>query len=112
LGKKQVRLTVADYGCPSETVEYNFNVIDCTVETTNVFTPDGDGQNDSFIIDMIAYNPNSQLTIYNRWGRVVYHSDNYQNDWRGENTNGGGVYYYTLLLVDGSSYHGMVTVMK
>ena len=112
LGKKMVTLVVEDYGCPSARVEYNFDVIDCTVETTNVFTPDGDGKNDSFIIDMIAYNPNSQLTIYNRWGNVVYHSDNYQNDWRGENTVGGGVYYYTLLLFDGTAFHGMVTVMQ
>ncbi len=46
----------------------------------NAFTPNGDGINDSFQIfyrDII----NPTLCIYNRTGKVVFHTDNLQNSW-------------------------------
>lgn len=45
-------------------------------------SPNGDGQNDFYIIDSLP--PNSKATFFNRWGNEVYHSDNYQNDWDGK----------------------------
>jgi gliding motility-associated-like protein len=69
-----------------------------------VFTPNGDGVNDFFVIKGIQKTENT-LTIYNRWGNKVYKMDNYDNTWNGmPNVTGTlgnqklpqGTYYYIL----------------
>jgi gliding motility-associated-like protein/uncharacterized repeat protein (TIGR01451 family) len=49
----------------------------------NVFTPNSDGINDVFKIDCIENYPNNKLSIYNRYGDLVYNKENYNNDWEG-----------------------------
>lgn len=75
----------------------------------NVFTPNNDGINEVFEIKYLP--SNSQLTIYNRWGSKVYQSNNYQNNWNGENASD-GVYYYILTLLSGNTTKGMVTILR
>jgi gliding motility-associated-like protein len=46
------------------------------------FSPDADGTNDQFVI----YGLNGKrlsLLVFNRWGTLVYESENYQNNWDG-----------------------------
>ncbi|MFY9151922.1 MAG: tandem-95 repeat protein [Prolixibacteraceae bacterium] len=69
-----------------------------------IFTPNGDGQNDTFIIYGIEAYPNSRVTIFNRWGSVVYEKIGYQNDWDGNSNMSKvgskplpvGTYYYVI----------------
>lgn len=63
----------------------------------SVFTPNGDGKNDKFVILGLNRFPGSELIIYNRWGNVVYQSKDYKNDWTGNGLNE-ATYYYTLNL--------------
>jgi large repetitive protein len=78
--------------------------IDCNVQTTNVFSPNGDGINDLWRItsdcEIYAYD----LSIYNRWGQLVHFSNNAKFGWDGT-INGepasDGVYYYILHFKDG-----------
>lgn len=86
----------------------------CTLELTIVleqpddlamptgFTPNGDGQNDAFVVHGLDGYPNNQITIFNRWGNVVYDRLNYANDWGGENGQGqdlpNGTYFVVLKL--------------
>jgi hypothetical protein len=56
----------------------------------NLITPNGDGKNDVFEIINLALFPNSELLIFNRWGKEIYKTSNYKNDWKGEE----GVYFY------------------
>lgn len=58
--------------------------VQCPVIPTNVFSPNGDGKNDQFEIINLEEYPNASIKIYNRWGELVYQSDNYQNDWNGK----------------------------
>jgi gliding motility-associated-like protein len=64
----------------------------------NAFTPDGDGINDVFEIRGAKFPV--KLWIFDRWGNVVYQSEDYQNDWTGIYPNGqpapGGVYTYKV----------------
>lgn len=46
-------------------------------EIFNGITPNGDGSNDYFRILGIENYPDNQLKIYNRWGVLVYESENY-----------------------------------
>ncbi|NGF75955.1 tandem-95 repeat protein [Fluviicola sp. SGL-29] len=77
----------------------------CGINIPNAFTPDGDGINDVWVINGIEAYPDNQLTVYNRWGNVVYTADGYLNTWDGSsnsnlNIGGGelptGTYYYVI----------------
>lgn len=68
--------------------------LDCPGEVPNVFTPNGDGKNDAFVIPNIEF-LGWRLEIVNRWGRLIYQAEPYRNDWKGENATP-GLYYYLL----------------
>ncbi|PCH74903.1 MAG: hypothetical protein COB98_09675, partial [Flavobacteriaceae bacterium] len=85
---------------------------DETLKITNSFSPNGDGVNDTFHIKFIERYPNNTLTIYNRWGNLVYKKKNYDNSFEGFSTgrltiNSNrklpvGTYYYLLDLGNGT----------
>jgi gliding motility-associated-like protein len=55
--------------------------IDDGVEIFNSVSPNGDGDNDVFVIRNIENYPSNTVSIYNRWGVLVYEVDGYgQND--------------------------------
>lgn len=67
----------------------------------NIFTPNGDGINDYFVIKNLEYYPNSRLEIYNRWGTMVFEDNNYSNNWDGGKQKT-GTYYYIFYPNDSS----------
>ncbi|MCZ2479114.1 gliding motility-associated C-terminal domain-containing protein [Aquirufa nivalisilvae] len=68
-------------------------------------TPNGDGKNDKLVIDGILGLKN-KLSIFNRWGNLVFEKENYANDWGGEYLTSDstsdskllpdGIYYYVI----------------
>lgn len=76
----------------SEYVEVN-PVIQEKLFFPNVITPDGDGKNDFFKIDKSLINSN--LLILNRWGKEIYNTSNYQNEWMADN-HPTGVYFFKI----------------
>ncbi len=65
----------------------------------NVFTPDGDGKNDFFIPFPYKFVEKIDIKIYNRWGALVFETDNPDINWDGDDMKSGnpvsdGVYYY------------------
>ncbi len=54
------------------------------VSIPTIFTPNGDGTNDFFVIKNILEFPESVLSIYNRWGSLVYKKKNYDNSFDGK----------------------------
>ncbi|ALU27604.1 MULTISPECIES: gliding motility-associated C-terminal domain-containing protein [Myroides] len=84
-------------------------ILDGDVVIYNLVTPNGDGENDFFLIDNINRFPNNKVEIYNRWGVKVYETSNYDsnnNVFRGYSdgrvtVNSGeklptGTYYYVI----------------
>jgi gliding motility-associated-like protein len=53
----------------------------------NVFSPNQDGINETFVIENIHRYENSLLQVFNRDGLKVYEQSNYQNDWDGRYKN-------------------------
>ncbi|WP_216726495.1 T9SS type B sorting domain-containing protein [Hymenobacter siberiensis] len=82
------------------------------VKTYNVITPNRDGQNDVLVIDNIGLYPGNTFTIFNRWGREVYKTTNYQNNWGGDDNTPAGNYFYILTLPNGTSVKNWFEVVK
>jgi gliding motility-associated-like protein len=107
LGSDQVVVLpcVIEEPVDSNTVEFTF---------PNVITPNADGINDLFEIDNLPQN--TEVVILNRWGNVVFSSENYQNNWDGNSQNGqelnDGVYTYKFTTETGSIGHGFVHLIR
>ena len=85
--------------------DMEINFVSCIVGIPNIFTPNGDGFNDLWLIDV--YQPKSLLvTVFDRWGKTVYKSNGVSSGWDGENSNSQqpcatGQYYY---VIEGTGY--------
>jgi len=71
----------------------------------NTITPDNNGQNDRWVIPNIELFPDAVLEIFDRWGRLIYRTnDVYNNPWNGESLAGKEMpmdaYYYVLDIND------------
>jgi hypothetical protein len=96
-------------GCGSQTASRQVVVQSC-VQIGNIITPNEDGRNDRFEARNLPGTAWS-LAMYNRWGRQVYSTSAYRNEW-GE-TAAAGVYYYLLQQPEtGKSYKGWVEVRR
>ncbi|MES2132864.1 MAG: gliding motility-associated C-terminal domain-containing protein [Bacteroidota bacterium] len=84
---------------------------DCDLKTQlnipNVFTPNEDGVNDTFMIQLPVGSLLKEFTVHNRWGNTIK-TDELKSQsvilWDGRTTAGepctAGVYYYTLQYTD------------
>jgi gliding motility-associated-like protein len=68
-----------------------------TLIIPNIFTPNSDGRNDYFTIKNLNLYDVRTLIIKNRWGKTVYSSQSYNNDWDGNNVSS-GVYFGTVTI--------------
>ena len=84
------------------------------------FTPNGDGMNDEWVIDLIELFPNCEVYIYNRWGEKLYYSKGYppSERWNGKFKGKdlpSGTYYYIINLHDEAypdPITGPITIMR
>ena len=79
---------------------YTVNVVDaegCTVSQVvdlgctplipiivpQFLSPNADNLNETWIIQNLEFYPDNKVTVYNRWGNIVYEAEPYKNDWNG-----------------------------
>ena len=80
------------------------------VELYNFISPDNtDDRNQYFTLDAKLFG--YQLAVFNRWGKQVYASTNYQNDWDGQGLPA-GVYFYTINGECIDPLKGTLTIMR
>ncbi len=108
-------------GCTNSKTE---SIDDCEpAKPPHIFTPDGNGKNDKFILNYASKYPNCKLYIYNRWGSLVYESlIPYTDSWDGKSNIGNALgdgllpaatYFYLIDKGDGSqSESGFVELVK
>lgn len=128
----EVLINIAVCGCTDPlALNYNpqatFNDGSClyptpSAEAGNVFTPDGDGINESFTLINVQNAATVNMVILNRWGNVMFDKTEIGQSpsWNGKDQNGNnvpeGVYFYKYLVtgVNGDTVdgHGFVQVLR
>ncbi len=114
-------MTVVDANGCTSTDNALVTVLPYCLKVMDAFTPNGDGQNDRWIVTNNGGSCTKQVfaTVFNRYGNVVYKNENYQNNWDG--TYSGkpvpdGTYYYviTYRLINGNNVvlKGDVTILR
>ena len=82
----------------------------------NGITPNADGRNDTWAIDLIEQFPQCQVEIYNRWGQLLFQSTGYVQQWDGIFDGKPlpvGTYYYIIDLGPGlKKFTGPITLMR
>ncbi len=111
---------------------YNITVIDangCIFESNNIIlieqqndcliipnaiTPNGDGINDTWIIENIELFPSAYIYVFNRWGQQIWQgrpSDEWDGKYNGKKLPA-GTYLYIINLFNGSDpYKGTITII-
>lgn len=102
---------------------FTIEKIDCYIP--NVFSPNEDLINDGFYFPVGNYQTNIILRVYDRWGKEVFYSKQYErcNEdeleqcWTGQYQDNGkkclsGVYFYTITFKDGDVEKGTVTIFN
>ncbi len=82
---------------------------------TSLFTPNGDGINDFWYIPHMAKMGRVQVQVFNRYGNLVYESDEYSNDWDGQWKNKAlpeGAYYYIMETELSGLIKGVVNIVR
>lgn len=93
----------------------------CTdVVIPDVFTPNNDGINDKLVITCLENFPENTLTIYSRWGEIIYQAEGYSNNWDGKAEKNksdvpDGVYVFIFKVTMGGeekSLTGSITITR
>lgn len=80
-------------------IEEVVNNCDCKIFAPNIFSPNNDGYNDEFLVQTPCNLAEYQLAIFNRWGELLFETNDPQIGWNGKTgtrRNEAGVYLYQL----------------
>lgn len=108
-----------DAGC-ADSITKTVTIIE-GVTIPNVFTPNGDGFNDEFVIISYGMFRVTELQIFNRWGTLIWETDNPQQYWNGTEIKTGldvpdGTYYYTYKAISATEAEflssGTITLLR
>jgi len=123
-GTDQFTYAICDVFCSSicDTATVSITIeMDEEFTVPGGFSPNGDGINETFVIEGLDAYPENTLTIFNRWGDIIYTASPYNNDWSGQaegaRTISGdvvvsGTYFYILKLDETTELHGSIEIKK
>lgn len=70
------------------------------IEIPNIFTPNGDGKNDHFVINGLEQCNKRMLMVKDQKGQTVFQSNQYDNSWDGTNLPDGTYYYQFMYSIN------------
>ena len=113
-------ITINQYNCIDTSYQHIFIEPDILFFIPNAFSPDGDGINDSFSGKGVFINT-YEMTIFDRWGNLIYKSNDINQAWNGKANHGNEVaqaddYVYVIKVTDFQlrkyKYKGIVTLIR
>ncbi len=108
-----VSLTVTDANGCQATQQVKVSEQCGNVYIPNTFTPNGDGINDTWVIE--GLDETGTVKVFTRWGAEVYQNVGYPTPWNGEFSGkklAPGVYYYIVTAKSGTQkFSGSLTII-
>lgn len=83
----------------------------CNSYISNILTPNSDGKNDFFTITNIESFPMTSVVILNRYGKEVFKTNDYHNEWGGDSVMSGS-FFYIVSFADRRVEKGTLTVIR
>jgi gliding motility-associated-like protein len=128
-GKQTISVTVTDLNGCENSDEINITAADYNhLRIPAAFTPNGDGVNDKWYFpappkdtqyNLYPYFDNVQVSVFNRWGKLVWDANGSFTAWDGRDKNGNQLpmdsYHYIIRFkVDGKTYlyKGSITIVR
>ncbi len=105
IGTTEVQYTAVDNSGNTTTCSFTVTIIyeALPLEISALVTPDGNGENDTWLVGNIDKYESNSVVIADRWGGVVFTTSGYNNTthvWDGRNSSGGlvptGTYFFVL----------------
>ena len=99
-------IALHENGCMDTSIQEIYVLPRVTYHMPNAFTPNGDGKNDEFLgIGYTAGMQDFEVTIWNRWGELLFRSEDPQEGWDGNKQSTGqplpiGVYVYQVHFIN------------
>jgi gliding motility-associated-like protein len=117
---------IINFNCQADTIFKTVEIINCDTNKTeciikipNVFTPNGDVTNDQFYASIECEIKTIEMNIYNRWGNLVWYSNNINSKWDGKYLGKDctdGVYFYIFNLItitdEKKRFTGSITLLR
>jgi gliding motility-associated-like protein len=114
VGNNVLELSARAGNCPAKADTVVLTVRGVFVPTG--FSPDGDGVNDRYVVQGLEELGTASFTVFDRWGGLVYQSDDYRNDWDGKGKDGRPLMdgtYFGILKVGGENlWNGSITIKR
>ena len=88
------------------------------------YSPNGDGENDFWLVEGIKSFPNNNIKVFNRWGNLIFQKEGYDNEevvWFGQSEGAlilgesevpDGTYFYIIDLGNGDDPLSGYIVLK
>jgi gliding motility-associated-like protein len=103
-----------EFDCPGTVTHGPYIVLPPDLLIPNVFSPNGDGVNDRFMVNYTGSQP-VNVSVFDRWGVQMYQSNNKNEGWDGNNADGqavvDGVYFYVVTIAN-REFAASVTLVR
>ncbi len=113
IGDNELIWSVSNGVCP---VSYDTVIILVKeIEIVSGFSPNNDGKNEYFHIEGLEHLGRVKLSVFSRWGKLVFEEEEYQNDWNGDGFNGSlpaDTYYYIIESDLNKQYNGYIVIRR
>lgn len=103
----------------TKTILLTLDSVSCSINFGNTISCNNDGVNDTWEIQGIESFPDNKVTIYNRWGDVIFEVENYDNTlvvWDGKLPNTldakPGTYFYNVTIKNGQTQNGWIELLR
>ncbi|MGF7079365.1 gliding motility-associated C-terminal domain-containing protein [Mucilaginibacter sp. UYCu711] len=108
-------MVISALGCTTTGLPVKVTVLYKNIVVPNSFTPNNDGINDTWVIPGLETDPSAIITVFNRYGGIVYESHGYTTPWNGHYKNTPlpfGAYYYVIAIKNNTQkLSGCITII-
>lgn len=100
----------SNFGC-MDTICDTIKVVPNQLTLPNLLTTNNDGLNDVLYFEYLPFYGISTLQVFNRWGEIIYESDDYQNNWQPTKLVD-GTYFYIITIPGQDPYTSTLNIFN